>query len=215
MDLQPHFSKSGKDLGSSLISFPKPDLDKNNNTQKTPTPSEEKTNNNIPKDNKHIKKLNPQLAFVVIGTNQTKGTFWERIHTLYLEIMEKAVEQVLFSVTGKAFTLDHCWGIFHHSPKWIKHLKEATGSNKSKKKENTPTLTPDILSTPKAAPSSDACNFPVESSSQPEKQKSFESFSNDMIMGKDLTEENLLKDWQMNSISNHSCFEKQYQGEFT
>jgi hypothetical protein len=48
--------------------------------------------------------------------------------------LAKTVEaKILFKTnTGKPFTLDHCWGILHHSPKWIKNMGEVGSRAKPK-----------------------------------------------------------------------------------
>ncbi|KNZ58865.1 hypothetical protein VP01_1845g4 [Puccinia sorghi] len=63
-----------------------------------------------PKDNNQKKKGKPPNLCVkedqslcmawlntskdeVIGMNQTKGIFWDRIHNLYLEIMDEVIEK--------------------------------------------------------------------------------------------------------------------------
>ena len=124
--------------------------------------------------------------------------------------------KVLFKTdTGKSFTLDHCWGILHHSPKWLKHLEDV-GPGKSSSKSKSTATAEDLSSD---LPSNDGLDPtpPSDSSIRPEgqkaskkrkhdefslanlikqqkelldisreKQKAFESFADDMVMGRDL-----------------------------
>ncbi|PLW19351.1 hypothetical protein PCANC_09121 [Puccinia coronata f. sp. avenae] len=180
----------------------------------------------------------------IVGSDQTKLAFWDRIHKMYLDLMEKVVEndknkkgykafltrmkgalenrwyhiqhqvskfygfhaqvvrrlrsgsnnddimveaKLLFkSDTGPVFNLEHAWAILCHSPKWSKNLEDASGHGKSK------TINVDNLTAnPSTDPPSSTTNGPpsqnelLELSRQ--KQKSFDSFADNMNMSRDLT----------------------------
>ncbi|KAI7939605.1 hypothetical protein MJO29_014341 [Puccinia striiformis f. sp. tritici] len=158
----------------------------------------------------------------VTGTDQTKPKFWLRIHGMFVDLMDDALEaKALFRQDNgnKQFTLDHCWALLHCHHKWKQFLDEAALGGKSKGKENKlpPSSTPDP-SVVDGLSSGQAQESEIEVSGRPEgskaakkrkhdeiniseliksqkemlelsrkKQQSFESFADDMVMGRDLT----------------------------
>ncbi|PLW04594.1 hypothetical protein PCANC_28863 [Puccinia coronata f. sp. avenae] len=46
--------------------------------------------------------------------------------------------KVLFKTnTGKSYNLDHCWGILHHLPQWVKNMNKINGRAKPKTPKDT------------------------------------------------------------------------------
>ncbi|KAA1136244.1 hypothetical protein PGTUg99_011707 [Puccinia graminis f. sp. tritici] len=159
------------------------------------------------------------LKDAVIGNNQTKTMFWDRIYAMFLELMDKVVKaKLLFKTnTGKNFTLDHCWGILHHSPKWIKHTEEGSAPKKNKTNSKKiaaanpdPSSTSDALSVPSSSATDDSKRPEGLKAAKKRKndeiniadliqgqkellkisrqmQKSFNLFADDMVMGQDLS----------------------------
>ncbi|EHS63887.1 uncharacterized protein PGTG_20869 [Puccinia graminis f. sp. tritici CRL 75-36-700-3] len=270
---------------------------KENEDENTPVPKKQQATNDAGPDSKPKQPKPPKWQpeedqslctswlntskDAVVGTNQTKTTFWDRIYAMYLELMDEVTEKkkktkgfkpfptrlkkpledrwyhiqhqvskycgyysqverrmrsgsnvddlvveakLLFKTdTGKNFNLDHCWGILHHSPKWIKHTEEASAPTKTKaSSKKTPVTNPNHSSTSDASsiPSSSAetNDSATDDSKRPEgskaakkrkndeiniadlikgqkelleisrqKQKSFDSFADDMVMGRDLS----------------------------
>ncbi|KAA1101737.1 hypothetical protein PGT21_028816 [Puccinia graminis f. sp. tritici] len=184
------------------------------------------------------------LKDAVIGNNQTKTMFWDRIYAMFLELMDKqkgftttfesytdlledrwyhiqhqvVKAKLLFKTnTGKNFTLDHCWGILHHSPKWIKHTEEGSAPKKNKTNSKKiaaanpdPSSTSDALSVPSSSATDDSKRPEGLKAAKKRKndeiniadliqgqkellkisrqmQKSFNLFADDMVMGQDLS----------------------------
>jgi hypothetical protein len=134
-------------------------------------------------------------------------------------LLVKTVEaKILFKTdTGKAFTLDHCWGILHHSPKWIKNMGEVGGRAKSKVPNDAiDEVTPASSDVPSSCAATEDSS--VHSGGRPKgskaakkrknndvsisdlikgqhdlleisrnKQRVFQSFTNDIVMSKDLS----------------------------
>ncbi|KNZ50532.1 uncharacterized protein VP01_436g7 [Puccinia sorghi] len=155
--------------------------------QSLPTGKSRKTRASAPVG---IKLLKTQL-WVAIKINQPSGTKstqcfkpfplcmkkplkyqWYHVqnqaskHCNYYSQVERRIFSGLncneFLNTGRFFTLDHCWGILHHSPKWIKHLEEGKAPGRLKKKTKLPILPATSNSPSSADPlSNDAANSTV------------------------------------------------------
>ena len=126
--------------------------------------------------------------------------------------------KILFKTnTGEPFTLDHCWGILHHSPKWIKNMGEVGCCAKPKVPNDTIyKVTPASSDAPSS--STETEDSSVHSGGSPKgskaakkrknndvsisdlikgqhnlleisrnKQRVFQSFTDDIVMSKDLS----------------------------
>jgi hypothetical protein len=125
---------------------------------------------------------------------------------------------VLFKTdSGKAFNLDHCWGILHHSPKWAKNMDEINGRAKPKApKDTADEVTPAKAEVPSSSAGTEDSSVHLEHRPEGskaakkrknddvsisdliqgqkdllnisrEKQLSFQSFTDDIVMSKDLS----------------------------
>ncbi|OAV98879.1 hypothetical protein PTTG_08163 [Puccinia triticina 1-1 BBBD Race 1] len=91
--------------------------------------------------------------------------------------------------SGRNFNLDHCWGILHHSPKWIKHIDDANASGKTKVKDkkqiaSTPAssaATDPPLSDIPCSASGETQDSDTEDSQRPEGSKAAKKRKNDEI----------------------------------
>ena len=97
------------------------------------------------------------------------------IHCLFLLtgiffFLKTVKAKILFKTdASKSFTLDHCWGIFNQSPKWMKHVAKANAPAKSKAKEKKQDVPSDISSSANPASNTPSSNV-VDSGPSPESQ---------------------------------------------
>ncbi|POW18687.1 hypothetical protein PSHT_05450 [Puccinia striiformis] len=141
------------------------------------------------------------------GTDQNKSRFWQRIHEMFLDLMEEVSKycgclvqvkrrarsgsnQIDFALEAKAlfrqdngnkqFGLDHCWALLHCHQKWLEYLNEAALGGKSKSKKVSRGSSPDP-STADVSSSGQPQESEIEVSGRPEGCKAAKKRKNDEI----------------------------------